>query len=62
MIRELRKRGLQYNSRKHLIYVEGKREFEPVFRYAGANDKAGPNYTGQPTVDSYYFSAPERAG
>jgi hypothetical protein len=24
------------------------------FRYLGADDTAGPNYTGQPAVDSYY--------
>ena len=24
------------------------------YRYLGADDQAGPNYTGQPAVDSYY--------
>ena len=23
------------------------------YRYLGADDRAGPNYTGQPAVDSY---------
>jgi hypothetical protein len=27
---------------------------EPRYRYVGADDSAGPNYTGQPAVDSYY--------
>ena len=33
------------------------------YRYLGADDRAGPNYTGQPAVDSYYemVTGPTRA-
>ena len=40
----LREAGLQYDRRKRLL----------IFSYLGADDQAGPNYTGQPAVDSYY--------
>lgn len=28
------------------------------YAYLGADDGTGPNYTGQPAVDSYYASTP----
>ena len=46
--------GLGYNGRKHLLTCEGRREPRLPFRYLGADDRAGPNYTGQPAVDSWY--------
>lgn len=51
---ELRKNGIDYNSKKHLIICQGKREINFKFFYLGADDKAGANYTKQPVVDSYY--------
>ncbi|HEY7547846.1 MAG TPA: methyltransferase domain-containing protein [Blastocatellia bacterium] len=54
MIGELRKKGFQYDSKKHLLSIQGKRKLELKFRYLGADDKAGSNYTGQPAVNSYY--------
>lgn len=46
--------GLKYNSKKHLLICEGKKDFEFSFEYLGADDTAGANYTKQAVVDSYY--------
>lgn len=45
---------LHYNTRKHLLTIKGARSLKVPFTYLGADDKAGPNYTGQEVVDSYY--------
>lgn len=45
---------LEYDSRKHLLRVHGKRSLTIPFNYLGADDQAGPNYTGQEVVNSYY--------
>lgn len=50
----LRRAGFDYSSRHRLISCDGMRECELPFRYLGADDDAGPNYTGQPAVNSYY--------
>ena len=50
----LRKQGFTVDRRRHLIGLEGGRDFRMPFEYVGADDAAGPNYTGQPAVDSYY--------
>lgn len=49
-----RNNGFVFNKRKHLLSLQGNRLFDLPFEYLGADDKAGPNYTGQPAVDSYY--------
>ncbi len=54
IVRELRKQGVNYNARKHLLVCNGKREIESGYVYIGADDTVGPNYTGQAAVDSYY--------
>lgn len=54
---ELRKQGLTYNRRTKLIECEGQRDVHFALEYLGANDEAGPNYTQQPAVDSYYRRA-----
>ena len=51
---ELRKSGLEYQARKKLLTCNGHRANSFPFRFLGADDEAGPNYTGQPAVDSYY--------
>lgn len=51
---ELRRNGLDYHRRTRLIICKGRRLVAFPFRYLGANDEAGPNYTRQPVVDSYY--------
>lgn len=43
-----------YNARRKLITCEGPRDIKLNLIYRGADDKAGPNYTGQAAVDSYY--------
>jgi SAM-dependent methyltransferase len=50
----LRAAGVEYDSRRKLITCTGPRELELPYRYLGADDRAGPNYTGQPAVNSYY--------
>ncbi len=58
----LRSAEFQYSSRNKLIQFDNK-SAEPLqanslpFRYLGADDQVGPNYTGQPAVDSFYERA-----
>jgi hypothetical protein len=51
---ELRRLGLEYDRRRRLVICRGRRTICLRYRYLGADDQAGPNYTGQPAVDSYY--------
>jgi SAM-dependent methyltransferase len=51
---DLRRAGLGYDPRRRLIASRGRRVLDLPYRYLGADDRAGPNYTGQPAVDSYY--------
>ena len=50
----LRAAGFSYDGRAHRISRRGPATVEFGFRYLGADDRAGPNYTGQPAVHSYY--------
>jgi len=52
----LRSAGFQYDGRNHRIRSTGNQQPRPPFHYLGADDQAGPNYTGQPAVHSYYES------
>jgi len=45
---------IAYNKRKKIIKIEGHQLISATFLYVGADDKAGPNYTGQAAVNSYY--------
>ncbi|NML41334.1 class I SAM-dependent methyltransferase [Chitinophaga sp. G-6-1-13] len=45
---------ISYNGRKKIISCQGARDISFDVVYQGADDKAGPNYTGQEAVDSYY--------
>lgn len=45
---------IDYQSRRRLLTTAGKRVLESSFQYLGADDTAGPNYTGQEVVNSYY--------
>lgn len=49
-----RKHNIEYNVRRKLLCCEGSRDVSFNLVYKGADDKAGPNYTGQGAVDSYY--------
>ncbi|GJF31202.1 methyltransferase [Kitasatospora sp. NE20-6] len=53
----LREAGFGYSARRRLLTLEGGRELPPAFagfRYLGADPAAGPNWTGQPAVASFY--------
>ncbi|PPK66896.1 methyltransferase family protein [Actinokineospora auranticolor] len=50
----LRQAGFTYDSRRKRISLEGGRQVTFPLTYLGADDKAGPNYTGQPAVTSHY--------
>jgi SAM-dependent methyltransferase len=52
--RELRQAGVAYSPKKHIIRCSGHRSISLPFTYMGADDQAGPNYTKQAVVHSYY--------
>lgn len=51
---DLRRSGLEYDRRRRLVVCRGRKAVDLPYRYLGADDRAGPNSTGQPAVDSYY--------
>lgn len=54
LLKALREAGFTYDGRNRRIAFAGSGRPELPFTYLGADDKAGPNYTGQPAVHSYY--------
>lgn len=52
--KELRQAGFDYDNRRKLVHCSRRIEAQLPLRYCGADDQAGPNYTKQPAVDSYY--------
>ncbi|MFI1400444.1 class I SAM-dependent methyltransferase [Streptomyces sp. NPDC020681] len=59
----LRAAGFTYHPRHHRLTLHGPRKVDPPWDYLGADPHAGPNYTGQPAVASYYQpSGPWSAG
>jgi SAM-dependent methyltransferase len=53
--RDLHRAGFHYLKGRHLLTREGSTSYNALpYRYLGADDKAGPNYTGQAAIDSYY--------
>jgi trans-aconitate methyltransferase len=54
LVAQLRGSGLEYDRRKRVIVCRGRKVPELSFRYLGADDRVGPNYTGQPAVTSHY--------
>jgi len=50
----LTRAGLTYIRGRRLVCRTGSIEMNFPYRYLGADDKAGPNITGQPAVDSWY--------
>jgi SAM-dependent methyltransferase len=56
MVTGLRGAGFEYDRRRRLVTCQGRKQPEFPFRYQGADDRAGPNYTGQAAVNSYYES------
>lgn len=51
---DLRRAGLEYDRRRRLVACRGRKVVGLPYPYLGADDRAGPNSTGQPAVDSYY--------
>lgn len=51
--------NISYNTRTKMIRVSGNAIIDFPFVYKGADDTAGPNYTGQPVVNSHY-TIPEK--
>ena len=55
MLRKIFKEsGIVYNSRTKMIEITESISLSSKFKYLGADDQVGPNYTGQPVVDSVY--------
>lgn len=52
--KELRQAGVEVLTRQRLIRCNGHRNLSLPFAYIGADDQAGPNYTKQSVVNSYY--------
>jgi hypothetical protein len=50
----LRAAGFSYDSRRHQITRTGFAQITLPYAYLGADDRAGPGYTGQDAVSSYY--------
>ena len=46
--------GAEYDPRRRRVTCQGPRTLRTPAVYIGADDGAGPGYTGQPAVDSYY--------
>ncbi|MBX3465830.1 MAG: class I SAM-dependent methyltransferase [Planctomycetes bacterium] len=46
--------GLQWNPRTRILRADGPRTLDTRMEFLGADDAAGPNYTGQPAVNSHY--------
>jgi hypothetical protein len=59
LLSDLRWNGLTYDTRRRRLSRRGKRPINLPYRYLGADDRAGPNHTGQPAVDSYYYPGQE---
>src|ERR1700746_261660 len=58
--RDLRGSGFSYQAKRRLLSSRGLTARLVGYRYLGANDHAGPNYTGQPAVDSHYEKAADK--
>lgn len=57
--RDLRRAGFRYVPGRHLLISSAQTSFHPLpYRYLGADDQAGVNYTGQGAVNSYYERTP----
>jgi SAM-dependent methyltransferase len=50
----LRGAGFSYNARRHRISRTGPAQISLPYTYLGADDHAGPGYTGQDAVNSHY--------
>ncbi len=46
--------GLKWRPKARVLRSDGPRRLDTGLEFLGADDRAGPNYTGQPAVNSYY--------
>ena len=53
---EIRRQGFSYDPARRRVSRRGRGQVSFPYRYLGADDRAGPGYTGQPAVDSFYDS------
>ncbi|GAA3456689.1 MULTISPECIES: class I SAM-dependent methyltransferase [Dactylosporangium] len=51
---DLREAGFSYDGRRRRIGRDDRGDVDLPYEYLGADDRAGPNYTGQDAVHSYY--------
>lgn len=56
---KLQEQGLEYDPKSRLLSGSGNCRVSFPFRYAGADDQAGPNFTGQPAVTPWYTASPD---
>lgn len=54
LIDGLRHAGLSYSALQKLLRSDGVRKIQLPWNYLGADEEAGPNYAGQPAVNSWY--------
>ena len=54
IVKRFRECGFDYNPRRHILSCVGNKSPSFGYRYIGADDTAGPNYSGQEAVDSIY--------
>jgi SAM-dependent methyltransferase len=54
LAKALREAGFDYDGRTRRIRRHGHADVRLPFHYLGADDTAGPNYTGQPAAHSHY--------
>ncbi len=52
--KRFREAGMIFDGRRHLLSCVGGKSISLGYRYLGADDTAGANYSGQEAVDSYY--------
>lgn len=52
--------GNGYDARRRLVSCRGRASVDVPWVYLGADDRAGPNYTGQPAVTSVYAPGDRR--
>lgn len=52
--KDLKLNGFEYAAKTHLLICRGRKNFDLNYKYLGADDKAGANYTKQPAVNAYY--------
>lgn len=58
IVKSLRAAGIVFDSRRRLLTRDGSLHLALPYLFVGADDRAGPNYTGQPAVNSYYRQVP----